>query len=103
MARYTKVAHVLGNLARGAKWNQISKALVNRENVHALAVAFSAPRNVQLLALKSADEKMPVIYQYVPNACVREIDGKLRLPYPLGEPESAGGDAEAGLDRLTHP
>src|SRR5688572_25396072 len=103
MARCTKVAHVLGNLTRQPKWNQISKTLVDREHVHALPVAFGAPRNVQLLALKSADEKMPVIHENVPDACVSEIGGKLRFPYPLGEPESAGGDAKAGLDSLAHP
>src|SRR5688572_17828491 len=103
MAVRPKVAHVRRNLARGPKRNQVSKTLVDREDVNALAVAFSAPWNVQLLTLKSANQKMPVIHQHVPDARVSEIGGELRLPYALGEPESAGGDAQAGLDRLPHP
>jgi hypothetical protein len=42
--------------------------LVFREYVNVLAIAFGAPRNVKLLALKSADQKMPIVHQNVPDA-----------------------------------
>ena len=94
---------VVRRLLRRTERNQVAEPLVDREERDPLAVALGPERGVELLGGEAGDEEVPVVDQGVANAGVGEVGGKLRLPDPLGEPESPGVDTEAPAHRLVHP
>src|SRR2546428_8933029 len=90
------------SLLRWPERNQVAQSLVDREQTDPAAVGLGQMRTVQLLVPKSADQEMPVVDERVFHAGVGEIGRQLRLPDPLGEPQSGRRHPEAPLEVLAH-
>ncbi len=58
---------------------------------------------MQLVAVESGDEKMPVIDQDRLDAGGGKVGGEFRFPDSFGEPRARRLDTEAALDRVPHP
>src|SRR2546422_859329 len=102
-ARLPQLAEIRGDLRRRPEGNEIAESLVDGKQRDALAAALGQKRRVQPVPLESAHQKVAVVHEQGPHARIRPVARPIGLPHPLPEPQARRVDAEATLDRLTHP